>query len=55
LEDRVRRWENNIQVDLREIDFEDERWVFECGIWYIFTCEYGKEPSGSIKCGEFLG
>jgi hypothetical protein len=19
------------------------------------TCEYGKEPSGSIKCGEFLG
>ena len=18
------------------------------------TCEYGKEPSGSIKCGEFL-
>jgi hypothetical protein len=18
-------------------------------------CEYGKEPSGSIKCGEFLG
>jgi hypothetical protein len=21
----------------------------------IGTCEYGKEPSGSIKCGEFLG
>jgi hypothetical protein len=19
------------------------------------TCEYGKEPSGSVKCGEFLG
>jgi hypothetical protein len=19
------------------------------------TCEYGKKPSGSIKCGEFLG
>jgi hypothetical protein len=19
------------------------------------TCEYGKEPSGSIKCGEFRG
>jgi hypothetical protein len=19
------------------------------------TCEYGKVPSGSIKCGEFLG
>jgi hypothetical protein len=19
------------------------------------TCEYGKEPSGSIKCGEFVG
>ena len=24
-----RRCENNIQVDLREIDFEDERWVLE--------------------------
>jgi hypothetical protein len=20
----------------------------------LITCEYGKEPSGSIKCGEFL-
>jgi hypothetical protein len=22
--------------------------------WVAGTCEYGKEPSGSIKCGEFL-
>jgi hypothetical protein len=28
-----------------------------CDVWYNVvygTCEYGKEPSGSIKCGEFL-
>jgi hypothetical protein len=23
--------------------------------YFTCTCEYGKEPSGSIKCGEFLG
>jgi hypothetical protein len=26
-----------------------------CSIGLAGTCEYGKEPSGSIKCGEFLG
>jgi hypothetical protein len=25
------------------------------GVKRKFTCEYGKETSGSIKCGEFLG
>jgi len=32
LKDWERRWENNIQVHLREIDLEDERWVLEPGI-----------------------
>jgi hypothetical protein len=33
-----RRWEDNIKIDLQEVD----------------TCECGNEPSGSVKCGEFL-
>jgi hypothetical protein len=37
LEDWERRWENNIQVHLREIDFEDERWVLEHGISGVET------------------
>jgi hypothetical protein len=53
-----RRWENNIKTDLREIGFGD------VGMWIGFilfrvgrgrgSCEHGNEPSGSIKCGEFL-
>jgi hypothetical protein len=37
LEDWERRWENNIQVHLREIGFEDERWMLEHGISGVET------------------
>jgi len=50
-----RRWEGNIKIDLQEVG---------CGVWIgsswlrIGTsggnCECGNEPSGSVKCGEFL-
>jgi hypothetical protein len=41
------------------------RWIcrkWDVGVWTVLswlrqvtgTCEYGNEPSGSIKCGEFL-
>jgi len=47
-----RRWEDNIKMDLQEVG---------CGgmDWNELardrdTCECGNEPSGSIKCGEFL-
>jgi len=51
-----RRWVDNIRMDLQEVDV---------GIWTglgcprIQTgggrfCECGNEPSGSVKCGEFL-
>ena len=33
------RWEDNIKIDLEEV---------------ACTCQCGNEPSGSIKCGEFL-
>jgi hypothetical protein len=51
-----RRWEDNIRMDLQEEGCGDMDWIglaqdrgqvagnFECG----------NEPSGSIKCGEFL-
>jgi hypothetical protein len=48
-----RRWEDNIKIDLREVG-----WGAQTGlIWLRIgtgSCVYGDEPSGSIKCGEFL-
>jgi hypothetical protein len=48
----LRRWEDNIKMDLQEVGGG-------CGNWmelaqgrdrcWVCTCEYGKEPSGSIK------
>ena len=42
-----RRWEDNMKMDLQEVG---------CGIMDCVagTCDCGDEPSGSIKCGEFL-
>ena len=50
-----RRRENTIKMDLQEVG---------CGVWtgsswlrigkVAGNCECGNEPSGSIKCGEFL-
>jgi hypothetical protein len=48
-----RRWEDTIKMDLLEVgwgggmDWIDLAQVAGC-------CEYGDEPSDSIKCGEFL-
>jgi hypothetical protein len=50
----MRRWEDNIKMDLREIGF----WGADCIHWAQDrdrgSWEHGNEPSGSIKCGEFL-
>jgi hypothetical protein len=46
-----RRWEDNIKPDLQEVG---------CGVWIglswlrIETGECCNEPSGSIKCREFV-
>ena len=51
-----RRWEDNIKMDFQEVGG---------GLWGLDgvgsgygqvagTCVYGNEPSGSIKCVEFL-
>jgi hypothetical protein len=47
------RWENNIKMDLQEVG--REAWTGL--IWLRIEtgagrCECGKEPFGSIKCGE---
>ena len=40
-----RRWVDNIWMDLQEVG---------CGYMVADACECGNEPSGSVKCGEFL-
>ena len=50
------RWEDNIKIDLQGSGM----WVYGLdgvGSGYeqmTGTCECGNEPSGSIRCGEFL-
>jgi hypothetical protein len=46
------RWEDNIKMDLREIGFGEVDWIHWAQV--AGSCEHGDEPSGSIKCGEFL-
>jgi hypothetical protein len=46
------RWEDNIKMDLGDIGFGDVDWIHLAQV--VGSCEHGDEPSGSIKCGEFL-
>jgi hypothetical protein len=53
------RWEDNIKIDLQEVGWGGGAWSRL--IWLRIgtggragCCECGNEPSGSIKCGEFL-
>jgi hypothetical protein len=51
------RWEDNIEMDLREIEFGDVEWIHlaqDTDRWQAGSCEHSNEPSGSIKFGEFL-
>jgi hypothetical protein len=50
-----RRWKDNIKMDLREVGWGHG--LDRSGLGYgqvAGCCECGNEPSGSIKCGEFL-
>jgi hypothetical protein len=49
------RWEDNIKMDLQGMGCGGTDWVklLQEGRT-AGTCECGNEPSGSIKCGEFL-
>jgi hypothetical protein len=51
-----RRWEDNIKMDLRETGFGDVDWIHwaqDRDRWRALVST-AHEPSGSIKCGEFL-
>jgi len=47
-----RRWEDNIKVDLQKVGCGVMEWIYLVQVASI--CECGNEPSGSLKCGEFL-
>jgi hypothetical protein len=46
-----RRWEDNIKMDLQEVGCGCMDWI---ELPQDFGSECCNEPSGSIKCGEFL-
>jgi len=47
-----RRWVDNIRMDLQEVGCGYMEWI---GLAQDRdACECGNEPSGSVKCGEFL-
>jgi hypothetical protein len=51
----IGRWEDNIKMDLQEVGCSGMAWIELAPDRQVAgTCECGNEPSGSIKCGEFL-
>jgi hypothetical protein len=51
----TRRWEDNIEMDLREVGWGHRLDLSGSGYGQVAgSCECGDEPSSSIKCGEFL-
>jgi hypothetical protein len=50
------RWEDNIRMDLQELGCLGSGldWAGSGYRQVAGSCERGNEPSGSIKCGEFL-
>jgi hypothetical protein len=48
------RWECNIKMDLREVRLRGIDWIGLAQGHVAGCCELGNEPSGSIKCREFI-
>ena len=51
-----RRWVDNIRMDLQVVRCGYMDWIgLAQGMGQVAdACECGNEPSGSVKCGEFL-
>jgi hypothetical protein len=50
------RWEDNIKMDLQKVGCEDMDWIdlaHDRDSWRSILSG-GNEPSGFIRCGEFL-
>jgi hypothetical protein len=47
-----RRWVDNIRMDLGVVGWGDVDWIGL--VWVGSSCEFGIEPSGSIKCWETI-
>jgi hypothetical protein len=47
-----RRWVDNIKIDLRETGWDGMDWIdlAQNRDQWRGSCEYGDEPSGSIRC-----
>jgi hypothetical protein len=45
-----RRWLDNTRMDLVEVGWGDVDWIGQVES----SCEFGIEPSGSIKCSETI-
>jgi len=53
----IRRWEDNIKIDLQEVGCGGMDWIElaqDRDRWGGGTCECSNELSGSIKLGKFL-
>ena len=49
------RWVDNIRMDLQEVGCGYMDWIGWAQDRHVVdACECGNEPSGSVKCGEFL-
>jgi len=50
------RWVANIRMDLQEVGCGYMDWIglAQDRVQVANACECGNEPSGSVKCGEFL-
>jgi len=51
-----RRWVDNIRMDLQEVGCGYMDWIglAQDRDRWPYACECGNEPSGFVKCGEFL-
>jgi len=50
-----RRWVDNIRLDLQDVGCGCMDWIGLAQDRHVAdACECGNEPSGSVKCGEFL-
>jgi hypothetical protein len=49
-----RRWVDNIRMDLGEVGWSDVDWIGLAQDRNRWNCEFGIEPSGSMKCWETI-